>query len=239
MVLYRWPKTSPFPDIGPYVAFSLLDTNGVTPIQGTITPKFTATGTMEYTTDGVTWTTTTSGTPIQSSSKGKLFIRGKFSSNSLYSNNLENSWLTSAPKIKIIGDLMNLLNYETPPNTLGSFCFMWMFKNWSSLIEAPKLPTINLGTYCYFSMFEGCTSLAKAPELPATILKEACYSGMFYGCSSLKEVSIASTENSLPSYSVSDFLTGVASTGTLYAGNTSYPLTPSGWARRTWAERPY
>ena len=50
-----------------------------------------------------------------------------------------------------------------------------MFKNCTSLSEAPALPATSLSDYCYNSMFYGCTSLKNAPALPATTLAISCY----------------------------------------------------------------
>ena len=42
-----------------------------------------------------------------------------------------------------------------------------------------------MASYCYFGMFRECTSLTQAPALPATTLAESCYFDMFYCCTSL------------------------------------------------------
>ena len=36
-------------------------------------------------------------------------------------------------------------------------------------------------------MFKNCSSLTQAPALPATTLADNCYGSMFYGCSSLSQ----------------------------------------------------
>ena len=69
---------------------------------------------------------------------------------------------------------------------LAANCYRQMFKDCSSLVNAPELPAETLAENCYSQMFIGCTSLTTAPELPATTLAESCYSSMFYGCSSLQ-----------------------------------------------------
>ena len=40
-----------------------------------------------------------------------------------------------------------------------------MFKNCSSLTQAPALPATTLADSCYGSMFSGCTSLTQAPAI--------------------------------------------------------------------------
>ena len=79
--------------------------------------------------------------------------------------------LTTAPKL--------------PARTLDTNCYYGMFKGCTSLTTAPALPATKLEYRCYIAMFDGCTSLTTAPALPATTLAHACYHGMFYGCTSL------------------------------------------------------
>ena len=74
---------------------------------------------------------------------------------------------------------------ELPATTLASGCYYEMFSNCTSLTQAPELPTTTLANNCYYGMFSDCTSLTQAPELPATTLAEACYYSMFSRCTSL------------------------------------------------------
>jgi hypothetical protein len=78
--------------------------------------------------------------------------------------------------------------------TYGTYgCYESMFKDCTSLTNAPELPATTLTKYCYKGMFEGCTSLTTVPSiLPATTLVEApgydhCYYSMFKNCESLIE----------------------------------------------------
>jgi hypothetical protein len=114
-----------------------------------------------------------------------------------------------------------------------------MFQGCTSLVNAPSLPATTLAAYCYYYMFYGCTSLVNAPALPATTLANDCYVSMFQGCTSLQVVSTAFTITTLPANALLNTFTGVGTGGTLYAGNASQPPTPTGWIRKTWAERPY
>ena len=69
--------------------------------------------------------------------------------------------------------------------TLDDYCYYFMFKGCTSLVNPPQLPATTLALGCYNSMFSGCTSLNNAPVLPATTLVENCYSFMFERCTSL------------------------------------------------------
>ena len=123
--------------------------------------------------------------------------------------------LTSSGKISVLGNIENLLDYDTvannghPPMTTEAFrglfygctaliigpqlrsvnltesCYYAMFYGCTSLLTAPELPALSLASYCYAWMFSGCTSLEKAPNLPAILLQDHCYQEMFENCSSL------------------------------------------------------
>ena len=119
-----------------------------------------------------------------------------------------------------------------PATTLANNCYSYMFYGCTSLAEAPALPATTLADYCYSYMFYGCRSLTKAPEFPATTLANNCYNQMFKDCSSLNEVhcEIPSSYSSydIPTYA-SDWLYGVASTGTFYTNaDANWPSGASG-----------
>ena len=82
-------------------------------------------------------------------------------------------------------NVVDASNLILPATTLANYCYLNMFYQCSSLVNAPKLPATTLANYCYANMFDGCTSLIKAPKLPATTLADGCYYDMFSGCTSL------------------------------------------------------
>ena len=102
---------------------------------------------------------------------------------------------------------------ELPATTLAASCYNSMFFGCTSLTAAPTLPATTIRDYCYNYMFSGCKSLTTAPELPATTLASNCYGYMFYNCSSLNNVTVYADDISA-SYCTSNWLGGVASTGT-------------------------
>ena len=87
-------------------------------------------------------------------------------------------------------------------------------------------------------MFKQCTSLVNAPELPATILTESCYNELFYGCSSLKYIKALFTTTPDDTYT-KDWVSGVASTGTFVKSkDATWDVTgvngiPEGWTALT------
>ena len=156
--------------------------------------------------------------------------------------------LTSAPELPSTTLASNCYSYmfngctgltsapELPATTLAHSCYYYMFYGCTGLTSAPELPATTLTTYCYGNMFYGCTGLTTAPVLPATRLESYCYQSMFNGCTNLSSVTCYATSR----YGVdatSNWLNGVASSGTFYAPESSLFLSetrgvngiPTGW----------
>ena len=126
-----------------------------------------------------------------------------------------------------------------PATTLAESCYAGMFNGCTSLATTPALPATELEPYCYAGMFCGCTSLTTAPELPAEGLIGYCYFNMFQGCSKLNYVKAAfTTTPGVMSYTT-DWLDGVASTGTFVKNpNATWDVrgvsgVPEGWTVET------
>lgn len=148
-------------------------------------------GTLEYSTDGITWNTWNGySTPLYSSNK-KLYLRGikneGFGNHSSYTTFA----FSGANEIHCYGNIETLLDYQTVLNgnhpTMSSYCSFWhLFENCSTLITPPELPATTLGSDCYRYMFHNCSKLNKLPKLPATEIPNNAYDNMFAGCSSIK-----------------------------------------------------
>ena len=128
---------------------------------------------------------------------------------------------------------------ELPARALNEDCYYGMFDGCTSLTTAPELPATTLAYKCYQQMFRGCTSLTTAPELPATALAGRCYQRMFSGCTNLNSVKCLATSGINENNSTTDWLNGVAATGTFYLASgteSAWPDggngIPSGWAVR-------
>ena len=126
-----------------------------------------------------------------------------------------------------------------PATTLTNSCYSGMFLGCEGLTRAPELPATSLQKYCYDQMFMDCTGLTEAPTLPATTLANGCYYYMFYGCTHLSSVTCYATTTA--EYATTDWLNGVASTGTFYAPSDGVlnnevrgvSAIPSGWTINT------
>lgn len=114
-----------------------------------------------------------------------------------------------------------------PATALTTGCYYQMFNLCSSLTKAPKvLPATALVAICYSNMFAYCSSLTKAPEILATTMEDECCDSMFKGCSALNYIKCMATNIDEYSYSTSDWVSGVSSTGTFVKD-----ASMTGWTR--------
>ena len=167
--------------------------------------------TLEYSTNGGTWSNMTTSTTITLANSGdNVFVRGVLRNNNSTSNYTQ---FTMSGNIKASGNINYLWNkdnpntalkqfcgyglfygcttltdiseLELPATTLAESCYRVMFSGCISLNTVPVLPATTLEPYCYMDMFRSCTSLTTAPALPATTLASGCYYSMFVGCNLL------------------------------------------------------
>ena len=148
-------------------------------------------GTLEYFASDETWTTWSGENELSAAANGDeyvIYLRGI--GNSVITGESD-GWRLVGTDIKCIGNIENLLDYTTagPLNhpIMSDHCYNSMFRDCTSLTQAPELPATTLANYCYQAMFYGCTSLTQAPELPATTLAGSCYVNMFNNCTSLTQ----------------------------------------------------
>jgi hypothetical protein len=147
-------------------------------------------GTLYYSTDTTTWKVW-SGTTTLSSVGNKLYLRG--TGNTIITGDTSNyRWVLEGSNIECIGNIENLLDYETVAlgnhPAMADYCYSYMFSSCKGLTTAPSLPATTLASYCYSSMFNGCKGLTTAPSLPATTLAPSCYRYMFAYCTGLTTV---------------------------------------------------
>lgn len=149
---------------------------------------------------GETWTELAVGDTILLAKKGdKALIRG-YNEGGLESNGKDYVHFVMTGTIVANGSVMSLIDGVGLSTKIPcSECFFNLFKNCTSLTQAPELPATTLAYGCYSRMFSGCTSLTKAPELPATTLADYCYQSMFKGCISLTQAP------ELPATTLTDF----------------------------------
>lgn len=149
-------------------------------------------GTLEYSTDASAWSTWDGTTTLPSATSGSdnvLYLRG--TGNTVITGDaISYGWVLTGSDIACIGNIENLLDYATVKSgahpTMAIHCYNSMFRDCTSLAQAPTLPATTLADSCYAGMFFGCTALTQAPALPATTLANNCYKYMFRNCTSLK-----------------------------------------------------
>ena len=148
-------------------------------------------GTLEYFSADKTWTVwdgTTTLSSVNNDGEHVLYLRGT-GNTVITGDNTNYKWVFTGSDISCIGNIENLLDYATVESgahpTMATNCYRYMFRDCTSLTQAPILPATTLATNCYQLMFYGCTSLTQAPFLPATTLADFCYQGMFRGCIAL------------------------------------------------------
>ena len=150
-------------------------------------------GTLDYFTSDRTWTVwdgTTTLSAVDNDGEYVLYLRG--TGNTVITGTSSNyKWVITGTDISCIGNIENLLDYATVKSgvhpTMADRCYQHMFRDCTSLTQAPALPATTSADRCYTGMFQGCTALTKAPALPATTLATNCYYNMFQGCTALTQ----------------------------------------------------
>ena len=156
---------------------------------------------LEYSTDGSTWTAITLSNPAEGltiendittlADGEKMYVRAT-STNSFiteYTPSVDvraEFVFDGTGTIEASGNVMSLVDKTCASTSIPSEgCFASLFEGCTNLVSPPELPATTLQMDCYSCMFNGCTSLTAAPALPATALAVGCYSDMFNGCTSL------------------------------------------------------
>ena len=150
-------------------------------------------GILEYFSADKTWTTwdgTATLSAVDNDGEYVLYLRG--TGNTVITGTSSNyKWVITGTDISCIGNIENLLDYATVKSgvhpTMADRCYQHMFRDCTSLTQAPALPATTLADRCYSNMFRDCTSLTQAPDLPAITLATNCYYYMFYGCTALTQ----------------------------------------------------
>ena len=199
--------------------------------------------TIEYSTDGSTWSTYTTAITLDNAGD-KVMFRGD---NAAYATSSSAySQFTCSDDCYVYGNIMSLVSKENfaknemltadyafcglfrdnahlhhqtttrlllPATTLSAHCYADMFSGCTSLTVAPALPATTLANACYERMFSDCTGLTTAPELPANKLFAGCYQQMFAGCTLLNNVTCLAVDHSVADCT-NGWLDGVAAAGT-------------------------
>ena len=138
-------------------------------------------------TDGETWTSYTVNDTITLANIGDYVMLKADQPNSAIGGPIDTNQFVMTGQISAEGNIMSLLDGAVKTYTISAAdCFNGLFKDCTSLTQAPELLATDLCSYCYADMFNGCTSLSTAPELVSENMSDHSYSRMFYGCTSLR-----------------------------------------------------
>ena len=192
-------------------------------------------GTLEYSTDLLTWNIWT-GDVINAVNDGtvyKIYLRGKNTKigNSSYAGYFK----IIGNDVSCNGEICTLLNYEDyiKVRLSTTYTFGRLFYNCSALIKVPKIGIINTTEGCCQMMFQNCINLIESPILKVKTLTNLCYSGMFNGCTNLNKITILATDISANNC-LYNWVSNVAASGNFYRdANTTFPSgnsgIPNGW----------
>ena len=147
---------------------------------------------LEYRTDGGTWSEYTIGTAISLTDGASLQFRAGEGGNATFSTATTAYYKVSVSgngTVKASGNLMSLLDRTLSATVVPWHAFCGLFINCTKLTDAAdlKIPATTVGAYSFYYTFKGCTALVTAPtELPATTFTDKyCYQQMFEGCTSM------------------------------------------------------
>ena len=157
-------------------------------------PNSSITPTIEYSFDKNTWSTLTDDN-VSIEKGSEMYCRGinPDGISGGYGQSGYN-YFTGEGQFNVSGDIMSLINYETPPKTMvGTFYNLFggdgtsPRDNFVDIVDASKLllSAKTLTDDCYANMFDSCTSMIYGPQIKAEVLAPFCYYKMFYNCTSL------------------------------------------------------
>lgn len=141
----------------------------------------------EMSTDGVNRSNYTVNSLITLANVGdRVYFRNQSSSN-LNNQDYSNYYqFVMSRSISAYWDITYLLNKDKT-TTLPAWCFIYLFKDCTSLVLPPSFPSsITTNTQNCDYMFQWCTSLIGVPKLTTSLLRISCFSYMFYKCSNIK-----------------------------------------------------
>ena len=143
---------------------------------------------IEYSTDGTTWTSWDYSRITLANIGDKVYFRGNNPNGFITSSSNSSSFKCTAD-YRVGGDIAYLVSTTGSAATLPASCFRALFNSQEHLIDASNLilSATSVGDYCYYMMFNYCTALTAAPVISATSVGDSSFQSMFYGCTSLTE----------------------------------------------------
>lgn len=197
---------------------------------------------LEYSTDGVNWTTADSNAPFSLNvpAGANVYMRG---TNTSMNGNMYPMFNMDVD-YTVGGNILSLLNktnyatITTVPSSVSEGTFKYTFYNQTHLKDLTNLNLGSLNTIyqnAFIAMFQGCTQIRVGLDLSGitSAAFDLMCSSMYNGCSNLQIAYMCNTTNIDSNAPYRNFLTGTNTNGLLYkpAGMTlpSNMGKPSGW----------
>ena len=192
--------------------------------------------TVEYSTDGATWSTLgiTDTTAISTSiaANGKLYLKATANA---WGNSSKGNVMSFDGDVNVGGNIMSLLNGDNFENTnlTNNYAFPRLFEYTSNLHTGKVIDASNLElpdnctSLCYYAMFNNQNKLTAAPVMRASVLAwTSCYH-MYADCSQLDTIVSYMTDISATNC-LQGWLTNTKATGSFYNLGNPAPTFPSG-----------
>lgn len=176
---------------------------------------------IEYSTDGVNWTTlsipSNTAVTIDNVAPGtNVYLRG--TNSALSSSSSDTKHITADFNHNIGGNIVSLLdktNYATVTSITNQYAFNCLFYNDTKLISAGEVNFGNvtrLGSYVLAYLFKGCTALTTPPDLTSVqTLDQSALAVSFSGCTALTSAPNLSNVTSLGYFAINGTFSGCTS----------------------------
>lgn len=149
------------------------------------------TGSVEYSTDGITWTQFVSGQPTATIAQNTpVFVRGGLVP--IQSTTWTDAGIgtfSADGNFSVKGCLASMLGAVNIAGSVPDYAYVGLFANCSTLVDARELrvQSGSVGQYGYAHLFDGCANLiAPPPSLPALSVNAYGYNNMFANCATMQ-----------------------------------------------------
>lgn len=189
---------------------------------------------LQYSTNGTTWSDYTIGQSISLSSVGayvQFKAKGFNSQMSLGGDDYYK--FTGSGTMTCTGNVMSLAdenNFATNKTIPADYYFYQLFKENTCFTTSPLLPATTLTKWCYVNMFNGASKLTSVAdiELPATSLPEYVYCSMFQNSALVNGPKIGAVTSS-GSYAMASMFKNCYSLKSIEVHFTSWSGISSSW----------
>lgn len=149
------------------------------------------TGSVKYSTDGITWTQFVSGQPTATIAQNTpVYVRGSLVP--IQSTTWTDAGIgtfSADGNFAVKGCLSSMLGTINMAGSVPDYAYVGLFANCSTLVDASELcvQSGSVGKYGYAHLFDGCANLVAPPtSLPALSVDAYGYNNMFMNCATMQ-----------------------------------------------------